>query len=178
MNKKLRTAFIIVSVFVIGLLTLLLTASIGGISLLNDYKYLISNGQEVDGRIVNYHKGYTHGTYDKRYRYHFKLFYEFEEDDRVWKTSESWFIREDKVKEVEEREAWCKERIGESVKLIIDDKGHCLVADKAQSIYKEQYNFVYLRGGILLAGDVAFVIILIICIFYKPKNRLKSRSNI
>ena len=106
------------------------------------------------------------------------MFYEYEEGDRVWKTSESWRINEEKVKEVEEREAWCKERIGKSVKLIIDDKGHCLVADNAQSTYKEQYNFVYLRGGILLAGDVVFVIILLVCIFYKPKNRLKSRSNI
>ena len=178
MDKKLKTAFIIVSVFVIGLLTLLLSASISGISILNDYKYLIDNGREVDGKVTKYHKGYTHGTYDKRYYYNFKLSYEYEEDDRVWKTSESWFIREDKTNEIEEREAWCKERIGKSVKLIIDDKGHCLIAAKAQSIYKEQYNFVYLRGGILLAGDVVFVSILLVCIFYKPKNRLKSRSNI
>ncbi|MDE6791198.1 MAG: hypothetical protein K2J61_05700, partial [Clostridia bacterium] len=140
MDKKLRTAFIIVSVFIIGLLTLLLSASIGGISLLNDYKYLLDNGREVEGEVVNYRKGYFLGPNDGWYRYDFELFYEYEENERVWKSSENWYIREVKVKEVEEREAWCNERVGKPVKLIIDDKGHCLVADKAQSIYKEQYN--------------------------------------
>ena len=178
MDKRLKTAFIIVSVFVIGLLTLLLTASIGGKSLCDDYKYLLDNGWKIEGKVVNYRKGYYQGDNTGWYYYVFELFYEYEEGDRVWKTSESWRINEEKVKEVEEREAWCEERIGKSVKLFIDDKGHCLVADKVQSIYKEQYNFVYLRGGILLAGDVAFVIILLVCIFYKPKNRLKSRSKI
>ena len=175
MNKKLRTAFIIVSVIMIGLLTLLLTSSIGGKSLADDYKYLIDNGVEVDGKVVNYRKSYYQGTNVGWYYYGFTLFYEYEENGQVWKTSERWTIREElnmaNVDEINEMDKWCKESIGKSIKLIVDNKGHCLVADKAQSIYKNQFNFVYVRGGILLAGDIAFVIVLLFCIFYKRKNK-------
>ena len=172
MSKSLRTAFILVAIFIIGLLSLLLTASIGGKSLVDDYKYLIDNGWEVEGEVVNFSKGYYQGTNSGWYYYTFKLFYEYEEHGLVWKTSERWQIWEDKSNEVEEREAWCKDRVGNSVKLLIDDKGHCLVADKVQSMYKEQYDFVYLRGGILFGCDVMFLIVLLVCIFYKPKNKL------
>lgn len=135
MNKRLRIAFIIVSVFVIGLLTLLLTASIGGKSLADDYKYLIDNGCEAEGKVVDFRKSYYKGTNVGWHYYGFQLFYEYEENGRVYKTSERWQIREEKTVEIEERETWCKERIGKSIKLLIDNKGHCLVADKAQSIY-------------------------------------------
>ncbi len=37
--------------------TLILTSSIGGITYLRDLKYLIDNGREVDGNIVELKKG-------------------------------------------------------------------------------------------------------------------------
>lgn len=173
MTRKNKNGLIIAIVFLMALATLILTSAIGGITHLRDLKYLMSNGREVDGDIVELEKGGGYGNHSSYYYYSFTLIYKYEENGNVWKASSYWQIREDKTEELIERRTWCEQQVGKTVKLIIDDKGHCEVADELQSKYEGQHDFVWIRGGILIGIETILLIILLVIVFkVKVKDHL------
>ena len=90
MTRKNKIGLIITIVFLMLLSTLILTSSIGGITYLRDLKYLIDNGREVDGNIVEFEKGDGYGGHSSYYYYSFTLIYKYEENGTVWKTHDYW----------------------------------------------------------------------------------------
>ena len=173
MTRKNKTGLIIVIVFLMALSTLILTSSIGGITYLRDLKYLIDNGREVEGDIVELKTGKGYSNNDGFLHYSFTLYYQYEENGNVWEASGYWQVREDRTDKLNEMRTWCKSQVGKNIKLIIDDKGHCVAADDLPSKYKGQYNFVWLRGGILIGIEAVLLISLIIIIFkVKVKDHL------
>ncbi len=176
MTRKNKTGLILTIIFLMALSTLILTSSIGGITYLRDLNYLMSNGREVDGDIIELKTGEGYSNNSGWLHYSFKLYYQYEENGNVWKASDYWQVREDKTDELNERRTWCENQVGKTVKLIIDDKGHCEVANKLQSVYQGQYNFVWLRGGILIGVEVVLLIILLVIVFkVKVKDHLGNR---
>ena len=92
MTRKNKIGLIITIVFLMLLSTLIMTSSIGGITYLRDLKYLIDNGREVDGNIVELEKGGGYGSHSSYYYYSFTLIYKYEENGTVWETSDYWQI--------------------------------------------------------------------------------------
>ena len=178
MTRKNKIGLIITIVFLMLLSTLILTSSIGGITYLRDLKYLIDNGREVDGNIVELEKGGGYGSHSSYYYYSFTLIYKYEENGTVWKTHDYWSIREDRTDELNEMRDWCENQVGKTVKLTIDDKGHCEPTANLPSKYKGQYDFVWIRGGILIGIETVLLIILLVIIFkVKVKNILAHGVN-
>lgn len=173
MTRKNKTGLIIAIVFLMLLSTIILTSSISGITHLLDLKYLMSNGREVDGNVIELKTDAGYSNYSGWLYYNFKLYYQYEENGNLWKASSHWHVREDRTDELDERRAWCEQQVGKTVKLIIDDRGHCTVADELPSKYKGQYNFVWIRGGILIGLETVLLIILLVIIFkVKIKDHL------
>lgn len=165
MTRKNKNGLIITVVFLMVFFTIILTPSIGGMAVLKDLKYLIDNGREVDGDVIELKTGVSYSNSDGWLHYSFKLYYQYEENGNVWKASSHWQIREDRTDELNERLTWCEQQVGKTVKLIIDDRGNCEVAASLPSKYKGQYDFVWIRGGILIGIEAVLLIILIIIIF-------------
>ena len=90
MTRKNKIGLIITIVFLMLLSTLILSSSIGGITYLRGLKYLIDNGREVDGNIVELEKGDGYGGHSSYYYYSFTLIYKYEENGTVWKTHDYW----------------------------------------------------------------------------------------
>ena len=173
MTRKNKNGLIITIVFFILLSAIILTSSIGGMSYLQDLKSLIDNGREVDGKTVEFKKTIWLGDHTSYHYYTFTLYYNYEENGTVWKTSDHWNVREDETDELNERQTWCESQVGKTRKLIIDDKGHSIVADNLQSAYKGQYNFVWIRGGILIGIEAVLLISLLFIVFkVKVKDHL------
>lgn len=170
MTQKNRKGIIITIIGLMVILSPILISSISGISHLKGLKYLIDNGNVVTGRVVSYSNtsGYT-GT-GWGYGLEFTLYYQYQEDDTIWKTSKR--ISGDRAgKNKQELESWCKDQIGASIELIIADNGYCEPLDDVNSIYNSTYEFVYVRGGIVLFIEIALFIGFLILFFYKPKNK-------
>lgn len=157
------------------ILSPILISSVSGISELNSLKYLIDTGSVVNGKVVKYENtsgptGTGWGNYLE-----YTLYFEYKEGDDVWKTYKR--ISGDRAnKNKEELEYWCQEQVGNNIELIIADNGYCKVYDDAMSIYKDTYNFVYVRGGILFAIEIVLLIGLLFLIFYKQKNKNEPLS--
>lgn len=165
MTRKNKNGLIITVVFLMVFFAIILTPSIGGITHLRDLKYLMSNGREVDGDIVELEKSGGYGNHSSYYYYSFTLFYKYEENGTVWETSDYWRVREDRKDELNEMRDWCENQVGKTVKLTIDDKGHCEPTANLPSKYKRQYDFVWIRGGILIGIEIILLIILLVIIF-------------
>lgn len=165
MTRKNKNGLIITAIFLMALSTLILTSSIGGITYLRDLKYLMDNGREVEGDIIELKTGKSYSNNDGWLHYYFTLYYQYEENENVWKASDYWEVREDKPDKLNEMRTWCKNQVGKTVRLIIDDKGHCKPADSLQSIYKGQFNFVWIRGGILIGIEAVLLTALLVIIF-------------
>lgn len=173
MTRKNKNGLIIAIIFLMVLSTIILTSSIGGITHLRDLKYLMSNGREVEGDIVELEKGGGYGNHSSYYYYSFTLIYKHEENGTVWETSDYWSIREDRTDELNEMRDWCENQVGKTVKLTIDDKGHCKPTANLQNLYSNAFDFVWIRGGILIGIETILLIILLVIIFkVKVKDHL------
>ncbi len=178
MTRKNKIGLIITIVFLMVFFTIILTPSIGGMAILKDLKYLIDNGREVEGDIIELKKGRSYSNSDGFLHYSFKLYYQYEENGTVWKTHDYWSIREDRTDELNEMRDWCENQVGKTVKLTIDDKGHCEPTANLPSKYKGQYDFVWIRGGILIGIETVLLIILLVIIFkVKVENILAHGVN-
>lgn len=63
MTRKNKIGLIITIVFLMVFFTIILTPSIGGMAILKDLKYLIDNGREVEGDIIELKKGRSYVFY-------------------------------------------------------------------------------------------------------------------
>lgn len=172
MTRKTKSGLIILLTTIMIIFSPILISSISGAAHLNGLKYLIDNGRLVDGEVTRFTKADYQSTTDGYIRVVFKLYYEYEENGTTWFTYKWWQIRKDKSEQVEERETWCQAQIGKSVKLIIADNGYCEINDEVNAVYKEQYDYVYVRGGIMAGFEVLLLIGIIVVVFYKkPKEK-------
>lgn len=176
MTRKYRKGLIIVFIVLMLIMSPMLASSISGVTELTNLAGLIDNGREVEGKVVSYTRYKMYGDTNRFIYVVFRLDYEYEENDVVYKDYNTWQIREDHKEQVEERERWCKSQVNKPVKLLIANNGYCKVAADLQSDYKAQRDFVFIRGGIFLAIEVSLLIGLLVLIFKKPKNKNKTLS--
>ncbi|MDE6613120.1 MAG: hypothetical protein K2K28_01005 [Clostridia bacterium] len=138
------------------------------INTFKDIRNLKNNGQLVYGKVTKYQEFKDIHTIDSGVLCEYYLFYEYEEDGRVWKTSERWITRYFD----EEKANWCKEQVGKKIKLLIDENGNCVVARDVDYKYNKSFNFVVVMGSVTGAIEIALIIVLIIILCKNQKEPL------
>ena len=133
--------------------------SAGKLDVLKDYEYLLKNGREVTGTVAAADERYEFSNQHAN-SYYYYLIYEYNENGKTWKTEEYITWGKINFKPNAELRNWCESQIGNQVKLFIDDRGRCVKSGKERTQYKNQREFIYVEGSVLLAGAGIFFIFL------------------
>ncbi|MDE6059566.1 MAG: hypothetical protein K2G44_05980 [Clostridia bacterium] len=160
MSKK---NLIILISFLLLLIGVLLLIALCNINTFKDIRNLKKNGQLVYGRVTDYKTYKDMHTVENGVLCEYWLFYEYQEDDRVWKTSERWVTRYYD----EEKANWCKEQVGKRIELLINDNGNCAVAHNVDYQYDKCFGYVVIMGSTAGALEIALIICLIIVLCKK-----------
>lgn len=147
--------------------------SAGKLDVLKDYEYLLKNGREVTGTVTDADERYEFSNQHAN-SYYYYLIYEYTENGHTWKAEEYITWGKINFKPNAELRNWCESQIGNQVKLFIDDRGRCVKSGKERTQYKNQREFIYVEGSVLLTGAGIFLIGLSVTLafyFKKPKDK-------
>lgn len=147
--------------------------SAGKLDVLKDFEYLLKNGREVMGTVTDADERYEFSNQHAN-SYYYYLIYEYNENGKTWKTEEYITWGKINFKPNAELRNWCESQIGNQVKLFIDDRGRCVKSGKERTQYKNQREFIYVEGSVLLAGAGIFLTGLSVTLafyFKKPKDK-------